>query len=185
MARKGSFACTSSPARYHRRSAFTVDHGRLGAGVSIQVLDIRDVCAGAAQSRRERVADLVGGERGPSGASGGAGEGAVDAAAGPRPEGFGVEEGAGGGGALGHERNGGDPAALPAGDGNVGDRVVEPEVLGAEPAHLRRPHSGPVHQLEADAGDRSGGDLGEHVGDVAAVDPAGPWAATAARAAGG
>ena len=52
---------------------------------------------GAPESRRERVADLVGGERGPAGAAGGGGERAVDAAAGPRPEGLGVEEGAGGG----------------------------------------------------------------------------------------
>ena len=68
----------------------------------------------------ERVADLVGGEHGAAGALGGASERPVDAAAGPRSEGFGVEEGAGGGDALGHERDGGDPAALPAGDRDVG-----------------------------------------------------------------
>ena len=93
-----------------------VDHGRFRPGVSIEVLDVGHVGPGAAEAGGERVADLGGGEHGPAGAAGGAGERPVDAAAGPGAEGFGVEERAGGGGALGHERDGGDPAALPAGD---------------------------------------------------------------------
>ena len=58
-------------------------------------------------------------ERRPAGAAGGAGKSAVDAAAGPRPEGFGVEEGAGGGVPLRYERDRRDPAALPARHGHA------------------------------------------------------------------
>ena len=148
-----------------------IDHGRFRPGVSIEVLDVGHVSPGAAQAGGERVADLVGGERRPSGAAGGGGERAIDAAAGPRPEGVGVEEGAGGGDALGHEGNGGEAAALAARDGDVGDRLVEPEVVGLEAAHLRGAHPGPVHQFQPDAGHRAGLELGEDRGDVAAVDP--------------
>ena len=108
----------------------------------------------------------------PAGAAGRRSERAVDAAAGPRAEGLGVEEGAGGGDALGDERDGGEPAALAARDGDVGDRLVEPEVVGPKAAHLRGAHPGPVHQLQPDAGHRAGLELGEDGGDVPAVDPA-------------
>ena len=73
--------------------------------MSIEVLDVGDV--------------------GPGAAGRGGGERAVGAAAGPGSEGFGVEEGAGGGGALRHERDRRDPAALPPRYGDVGDRLVE------------------------------------------------------------
>ena len=134
-----------------------IDHGRLGPGMSIEVLDVGHVGVGAAETGGERVPDLVGGERRPTGLVCRCGECPIDAAAGPRPEGFGVEEGAGGGDPFRHEQDGRDPAALPARDGDVGDRLIEPEVLGAEPSHLRRPHPGPVHQIQPDAGDRADG----------------------------
>ncbi len=37
-------------------------HGRLGSGVSVEVLDVGHVGAGAAEARGERVANLIGGE---------------------------------------------------------------------------------------------------------------------------
>ena len=71
-----------------------IDHCCLGQRVSIEVLDVGHVGPGAPERGRERVADLVGGERRPASSAGGGGERAVDAAAGPRPEGVGIEEGA-------------------------------------------------------------------------------------------
>ena len=88
-----------------------IDHGRLGLGVSIEVLDVGHVGPCPSQPCGEGVADLVGGEHGPPGPARGGGERPVDAAARPRPEGFGVEEGAGGGDTFRHERHGGDPQA--------------------------------------------------------------------------
>lgn len=72
--------------------------------------------------------------------------------AGPRTEGFGVEASVGGSDAFGDERDGGDPSALAARDGDVGDRPVEPEIVGPQACHVRRAHPGPVHWLQPDAG---------------------------------
>ena len=55
------------------------------------------------------------------------------------------------------------------GTATEGGRFVEPEVLGSQPSHLRRPHPDPVHKLQARAGDRArldlGGERGERTAD--------------------
>ena len=150
-----------------------IDHGRLGPGVSIEVLDVGHIGPGAAQACRERVADLVGGERRPARRAAAA-SARLTLLRGQGPKASASRNARAAADALGDEQDGGDPAALAARDGDVGDRLVETEVVGLEAAHLRRSHPGPVPQLQQDAGDRAGLELGEYGGDVLAVDPARP-----------
>ena len=98
------------------------------------------------------------------------GEGAVDAAAGLRPEGVGVEKGAGGGtpsGTRGRRR-----ASRPCRAGGRRGRSACRAGVGLEAAHPRGAHPGPGHQLQAGPGRRAGLELGEDGGDVTAVYPA-------------
>ena len=106
----------SSAGRSFGQVGRRIAHGPLGAGVSMEVVDIRHVGACAARAGPLRAIEhLVGGEHGPSGPARGSGERRADAVAGPGSEGFGIEEGAGGIDAFGGERDGRDPGALAAG----------------------------------------------------------------------
>ena len=114
----------------------SVDPCRRGVGVSIEILNVREVGARVSKPSREGVANLVNGERLAAGLPGSRLIRFVGALGGPGPEGVGGDEVVDGGEGVGHQGNGGQSAALTTGYAHIRNGVRKAEVGGGEPTHL-------------------------------------------------